>query len=63
MRFKSKLHARQNPTLHHSAAPLATGVAKISSVDKNNKKIAAITTFLVRSKTNFSSIIRYEMLF
>jgi len=35
-RFTSKT-ARQSPTLAHPAVPLATGVMKISSVDKTNK--------------------------
>jgi len=33
-----KLDAGQSPTLARPDAPLATGVTKISSVDKNNKK-------------------------
>jgi len=39
-----KLDAGQSPTLARPDAPLATGVTKISSVDKNNKKVAMATS-------------------
>ena len=52
-----KLDAGQSPTLARPDAPLATGVTKISSVDKNNKKRLPWLRRLRNRKTNFISII------
>jgi len=51
-RFTSKT-ARQSPTLAYPAAPLATGVMKISSVDKTNRNWLPWQRLWRDQKTNF----------
>jgi len=45
------------PNVTPPAAPLTTGVTKVSSVDKNLQKLVAMATSLEVRKTNFRLII------
>jgi len=55
--YSSQLDARQSPTLARPAAPLATGVTKISFLDKTNNNRLSRQRPLRDLKTNFASII------